>query len=68
MELQRDTGIDPDKLYALREAVPLLKVTEQTIGGYLRSGKIEGKQIGPKNKWHVFGREIIRLRRKWGYE
>ncbi len=62
------TTIDPGKYCSLKEAAELLGVTEATVAKYLRSGELEGKKLGPKQKWHVLGRSIIKLRKEWGYE
>lgn len=60
--------IEPKRLYPLREAAMWLKVTEQTVASYLRDGDLHGKKIGPKGKWHVPGSELVRIRKKWGYD
>jgi len=60
--------IEPARYYSLREAAEFLEVTEATVAKYLREGGLQGKKIGPKQKWHALGQSIIRLRREWGYE
>lgn len=60
--------IDPNRYYSLKEAAELLEVTEATVAKYLREGLLEGKKVGPKQKWHALGRSIIKLRKEWGYE
>lgn len=60
--------IDPNKYYSLRETAEFLKVTEATVAKYLREGDLEGKKVGPKERWHALGRSIIKVRKEWGYE
>jgi predicted transcriptional regulator len=57
-----------EQRYSAREAADLLEVTEETVKKYCRNGKIKGKQIGPKKRWHVQGIEIVRLRKAWGLD
>lgn len=68
MDTPGSASIGPKTLYALKDAAIWLRVTEQTVASYLRSGDLKGKKIGPKGKWHVPGSELIRLRKKWGYD
>jgi len=63
----RTTHIEPDRLYTTREAAEILRVTEQTVQRYLRTRDVLGKQLGPKKKWHVPGKELTRVMKKWGY-
>ncbi len=65
MNSNSKVNIDPKRLYSAREVAPLLEVTEQTIQRYFRSGELQGRQVGPKKKWHTTGAEIIRKRREW---
>jgi len=60
--------IDAEKWYAGHDAAKLLGVTEPTIKKYLKNGKLRGRQIGPKKKWHVKGAAIKRLRVEWGLD
>ena len=60
--------IGKDQWYSAREAADLLGVTEDTVKKYCRNGKVKGKQVGPKNRWHVQGVEIVRLRKGWGLD
>lgn len=62
------TKIDKEKWYTAREAGDLLDVTEGTIKKYCRDGEMQGRQAGPRQKWHVQGAEIIRFREKWGLD
>ena len=60
--------IDSNKYYSLKETAELLEVTEATVAKYLREGDLEGKKIGPKQKWHALGRSIAKVRKEWGYD
>ena len=60
--------IDPNEHYPLKETAEFLKVSEATVAKYLRESVLEGKQIGPKKRWHALGRSILKLRKEWGYE
>jgi predicted site-specific integrase-resolvase len=59
--------IDSGRLYTAREAADLLEVIEDTVKRYCRNGDLKCRQIGPRKKWHVLGREISRVRKEWGY-
>ena len=60
--------IDGKQLYSAREAAQFLEVTPDTVKSYCRSGKISGKQVGPKKNWMVLGSEIARLRKDWNLD
>jgi len=60
--------ISKDQLYSARKAADFLKVTAETVKKYCRTGKIKGKQLGPKKLWHVPGAEITRLHKAWGLD
>lgn len=59
--------LEEEKYYPLEEAAKFLNVTGQTVSKYLRGGILKGKKMGPKQKWHVPGEEILRKRKEWGY-
>lgn len=60
-------GIDPEGWYAAREAAAFLdhEITEATVKAYCRSSKVEAKQIGPRKRWHVRGKDLLKLRAEW---
>jgi hypothetical protein len=52
--------------YTVQEAIPLLDdLTAETIKKKCREGEINGTQGGKRNKWHIKGSEIKRLRKLW---
>ena len=52
--------------YTVQEAIPLLDdLTAETIKKKCRDGEIKGTQAGKRNKWHIRGSEIKRLRKLW---
>jgi predicted transcriptional regulator len=57
--------IADDQYYSIKEVASFLKVGDAAVGKYLRSGTMEGKQVGPKNKWQVLGSEIKRIMKDW---
>ena len=61
-------SIDPKKLYSAKDAAGLLNIGAETVKKYCGSGKLKGKQIGPKKVWHVPGSEILRLKKEWGMD
>ena len=66
------SDIDLERWYTARETTEFLEVEEQTITNYCRKRiKIRQsgcKKIGPRRKWHVKGKEILRLRNEWGLD
>ena len=60
--------IAKDQWYPARKAADLLKVTAETVKKYCRNGKIKGRQVGPKKRWHVQGAGIMRLHEAWGLD
>lgn len=59
-------NISLDQWYTAKEAEGLLGVSRDTIKRYLRKGKVDGKQIGPHQEWHIQGQSIQRVRENWG--
>lgn len=51
--------------YTLEETAKLLGVKEQTVSNYLRNGELSGKKMGPRKKWHVQGKDILRKKKEW---
>ena len=60
-------SVDPIRWYSAREATDLLnaEVTEATIKGYCKRGKLDAKKAGPRKRWMIRGASIIRLKQKW---
>lgn len=50
--------MDDIKVYTIREAAAILKVTERTMYTYIKSGDLKASKIG--NRWRV-SEEDIRL-------
>ena len=50
------TEIEPGKLYATKEAADFLKVNEQTIRRWIKTGEIRGKKVG--SRWIIQGAEL----------
>jgi len=60
--------IDRKKNYPARDAANFLKMTEATVKKHLRKGTAKGVQVGPNQRWHLSGAEILRLRAKWNLD
>ena len=57
--------IEKNKFYTVIEVAEFLEITTQTVSKYLRKGTLTGEKRGPKEKWYVLGKEIIKLQKKW---
>jgi len=66
--LSSKVEIDKNRGYSAKETAVLLEVTEETVKKYCRTGKLKGKRVGAKMRWHVRGSEIVALREKWGLD
>ncbi len=60
--------IDRKKHYTAREAASLLGKTEATVKKYLRDKVAKGIRVGPSQRWHIPGAEILRLRAEWNLD
>ena len=60
--------IDPTTWYSASKAAEFLGITEGSVKKNLRERKLAGEQKGPKKRWHVTGRAIIELRKKWNMD
>ena len=57
-----------NELYLPEEASQLLGVKTDTVKDYLREGKLEGRQIGPRKEWRVLGKSILAKRKEFGLD
>lgn len=62
-----DAKLQDDKYYTAEEASVYIKVKTQTVNNYFRQGKLRGKKIGPKDKWHVKGSDLRKKMKEFGY-
>ncbi len=60
--------IEGEKWYTAHEVAGLLNVTEETVKNYCRSGRLAGKRIGPRKRWHIQGRTVEEKRTEWGLD
>jgi predicted transcriptional regulator len=59
--------IDPTKKYTARQAARFFGLTEATMKRHLREDKTQslGVQIGPRKRWYMSGKGILKLRKAW---
>ena len=59
--------VESDNWYTAKETAGLLndEVTEATIKGYCKRGRVKAKQVGPRRRWMIQGSSILKLRREW---
>lgn len=57
--------IEEDSDYSAKETAQFLMIKEQTVLKYLREGVLKGVKRGPKKKWYVSGKVILRKLEEW---
>ncbi len=68
MAKNRAPRVDETHIYTVQEASPLLELTAETIKKKCREREINCRQKGAKGKWHIKGKEILRLRELWNLD
>lgn len=61
-------ALESDRYYSAREVATRLNVTAETVKKHLRDGRRTGKKIGPKQEWHVRGRDVAEWQKDWGLD
>lgn len=60
------TGIEPNEVYTLEEAMEYLKVSYSTILRWVNQGTIPAFKVG--RFWRVYGRDLLSLNKIGGPE
>lgn len=53
-------GINPNRLYATKEAAEILATPVRTLSNFLQKGVIAGQKLGPR-QWRISGTTLLQI-------